>query len=345
VPQFAERVHAVIAQMQTGQYFNQLVGRPKPHSRRSAPEVMFLRESEGHPAHTIIIPTFEHAATIARNLKLMEAACTLPHDLIIIDDASSDQTAEICVSYLQHAINKRLIGATVLRNPVPIFETACDNIGFVITRTECFIEVQADIQIHEHGFDQVLSAALQDFPTSSTISGRAGHAYLDPPNRWPWDRARFTERQLATSVGLMNEAIQNATFADQFKGFVYQVETVNRGPWALRKTDLLAHGYLDEGGFFLGADDHDLNRRMFEGAGRRPLYVPLNISSPLADGAQRRQRTGVNAEVWSELRSSRSGSAEYHRFLKSLSGKRTGPTPIRWQRPQASLGGYGTPAK
>ena len=85
------------------------------------------------------------------------------------------------------------------------------------------------------------------------------------------------------------------------RGKVYRCETVNRGPWALLKTDLDRHGYLDEQYFFLGNDDHDYHRRLFETEGRRPLYVPTSIYSPRRLGASRRARTGDNRTIFDML--------------------------------------------
>ena len=92
---------------------------------------------------------------------------------------------------------------------------------------------------------------------------------------------------------------------------------MNRGPWVLLKSDLERHGYLDERHFFQGNDDHDYHRRVFEADGRRPLYVPIALYAPLALGAVRRTRTGLNREIFAALKAEKRGSPEFHRFLES----------------------------
>jgi hypothetical protein len=82
------------------------------------------------------------------------------------------------------------------------------------------------------------------------------------------------------------------------------------------KSDLERVGYLDERFFFLGRDDHDYHRRLFESDGRRPLYVPLSLYAPLHLGAVRQPRTGVNREVYEMLRADKRGSPAFLRFVR-----------------------------
>ena len=44
----------------------------------------------------------------------------------------------------------------------------------------------------------------------------------------------------------------------------------------------------------------------------------MSLHAPLALGAARRPRTGVNREVFNDLSSEKRGSPAFHRFLKSL---------------------------
>ena len=93
---------------------------------------------------------------------------------------------------------------------------------------------------------------------------------------------------------------------------------MNRGPWLVLKRDLEQHGYLDERHFFLGNDDHDYHRRLFEAEGRRPLYVPMAIHAPLGLGANRRKRSEINKKIFDRLSAEKRGSPAFHRFLASI---------------------------
>jgi hypothetical protein len=119
-------------------------------------------------------------------------------------------------------------------------------------------------------------------------------------------------------VGLCGKAIETPEVINNIKGQIYRCETVNRGPWMVFKSDLERHGYLDERHFFQGNDDHDYHRRLFGAEGRRPLYVPVSLYAPLALGAQRRTRTGVNRRVFEALKAEKRGSPAFHDFINSL---------------------------
>jgi hypothetical protein len=205
--------------------------------------------------------------------------------------------------------------ATIIRNPAPIYETACDNLGFALAETEIIVEVQADIQIREPAYDALFLRALDTTPTPSALSGRCGHTFT-ALGRGAGIRSLF-RRTPPQSVGLCGKTIDTPEIVNPIRGLMYRCETVNRGPWAVLKSDLERHGYLDERHFFQGNDDHDYHRRVFETDGRRPLYVPIALYAPLALGAVRRSRTGLNREIFAALKAEKRGSPEYKRFLAS----------------------------
>lgn len=66
-------------------------------------------------------------------------------------------------------------------------------------------------------------------------------------------------------------------------------ETVMRGPLAIRRTAYELLGGLDVNSFFLGFDDHDLALRGWLSAGLRSAYMPIQFTSPLADGSTRQR--------------------------------------------------------
>jgi hypothetical protein len=70
---------------------------------------------------------------------------------------------------------------------------------------------------------------------------------------------------------------------------------------------------------------------MLAHAGRLPVYAPLQIRSPEADGATRRARSGLNLEIYEELARTRTWSKE---FLEFLAGYR----PFFHSRPLEDLG-------
>ena len=246
-------------------------------------------------AYSIVTPTFEHASSIADYLDATLRSASLPFHWIIVDDGSRDGTADRVEAWLAAHPSPRIARATVIRNQRPMFETACDNIGFRVAETDVVIEIQADIHVREPRFDALMLEALETSPKPSAISARCGHTFA-----------------------ALTRAIETPHIIETIRGNLYRCETVNRGPWLVLKRDLERQGYLDERHFFLGNDDHDYHRRLFEAEGRRPLYVPMAIHAPLGLGANRRKRSGINKEIFDRLSAEKRGSPAFHRFLASI---------------------------
>jgi glycosyltransferase involved in cell wall biosynthesis len=310
-------IERLLADLESGSYFARLVNNPEPHPLRKPPEVVLHRKLSSRAPHfTIVTPAFEHAETLVKNMQSIMASASLPFDWIVIDDGSTDATAHVARELLEAATTPLLAAATVLRNPVPIYETACDNLGFYAAETELVMEIQADIEVEEPAFDRLLARAVQTSPTPSAVSGRCGHTFAFLGRRTLLQHVLPSKKQV--SIGLCGALVEAPDEIESIKGRLYRCETVNRGPWLVLKRDLERHGYLDERFFFLGNDDHDYHRRLFQAEARRPIYVPMSIQSPLGVGAARRERTGLNREVFEILRAEKGGSPGFRRFMKSL---------------------------
>jgi len=310
-------IDALRRRYDSGEYFASLLHCPAPHRLRQPPALVYHATLNGlAPRFTIVMPTFNHAANIEDSLGAVAAAASLPFDCVVVDDGSEDDTVERVTSFFASGRSSLLARATVVRNPVPIYETACDNLGFTLAETEIIVEVQADIQIREPAFDALFLRACATTPTPSAVSGRCGHTF-----RWLGTNSPFRSlllRAARESIGLCGKTIQTPDVIEPIRGRMYRCETVNRGPWVVRKSDLERHGFLDERHFFLGQDDHDYHRRLFQAEGRRPLYVATSLHAPLMLGAARRRRTGVNRDVFNELSAEKRGSPDFHRFMNSL---------------------------
>lgn len=310
-------IDAFFASVESGRYFSRLVNAPSPHARRTTPELLYHATlSRMEPAFTVVTPVFDHSSILQGHMKSVAESASLPFDWIIIDDGSDDGTSETAKRFFESGHCGLASGATIISNRVPIYETACDNVGFTLAETQIIIEIQADIQIREPAFDRLFLQALRTSPAPSAISGRCGHTFAFLRRRGNPLRRLFGEER-KESVGLCGRSIETPERIDAIKGRTYRCETVNRGPWLLLKSDLEKHGYLDERFFFLGNDDHDYHRRLFDAEGRRPLYVPMSLYSPLHLGAARRRRRGVNREVFEMLSAERQGSPAFREFLAS----------------------------
>jgi glycosyltransferase involved in cell wall biosynthesis len=319
-------IERVLRSHDSGEYFSRLVNHPAPHRLRRTPELVYhaaLNTLE--PRFTVVTPTFNHELVVGDAINATATTASLPFDYIIVDDGSEDGTLQRARSFFESRPSPLMARATIVRNPVPVYETASDNLGFTLAETEIVIEVQADIQIREPAFDRLFLRALSTVPTPSAISGRCGHTFsiLRPRSHI----RTLLGRSSHESVGLCGKAIDTPDVVNPIRGQMYRCETVNRGPWLLLKSDLERHGYLDERHFFQGNDDHDYHRRVFAADARRPLYVPIALYAPLALGAVRRRRTGLNRDVFNALNAEKRGSPAFNRFLDSL-GPSTAPAAI-----------------
>lgn len=319
-------IERVLRSHDSGEYFARLVNRPAPHAFRRTPEIVYHAALNAvEPRFTMVTPAFDHEAIIGDAIDRAAVSASLPFDCIIVDDGSTDQTAARARSVFESRPSL-IARATIIRNPVPIYETASDNLGFALAETEIIVEVQADIQIREPAFDALFVRALSTSPTPSALSGRCGHAFASLGPRGI--RSLFRRAPRPQFVGLCGKTIDTPEIVNPIRGRMYRCETVNRGPWVLLKSDLERHRYLDERYFFQGNDDHDYHRRVFETDARRPVYVPIALYAPLALGAVRRTRTGLNREVFAALKAEKRGSPAFHRFLGSL-GPSSPPEEIR----------------
>jgi glycosyltransferase involved in cell wall biosynthesis len=310
-------IDALLRRYESGEYFLRLINHPEPHRLRQAPVLVYYATLNAiEPRFTIVMPTFNHESNVQDSLEAAATAASLPFDCIIVDDGSEDVTVERATSFFESRRHPLVTRATIIRNPVPVYETACDNLGFALAETEIVVEVQADIQIREPAFDALFLRAYSTSPAPSAISGRCGHTF--GLLRSGGFLRSLTRRPSRESIGLCGKAIETPDVIDPIRGQMYRCETVNRGPWAVFKSDLQRHGYLDERHFFQGNDDHDYHRRLFDAEGRRPLYVPLSLHAPLALGAVRRRRTGVNRDVFNTLNAEKHGSPAFRQFLNSL---------------------------
>ena len=265
------------------------------------------------------MPVFNQEKNIR---KVLEKICQAAHksfDLIVINDASTDssqvQLENFCINAPSEA--KKICTLKIVKNAHPLYETASDNIGFKLATTEFIIEIQADIHIEEPGFDAKLISAMEQFQLSA-VSGRHIHSFslLDGPKRWTKYPFRALKEKFSRSslqAGLVGRRIFSRQIVET--GVCYRGETCARGPWLLKKSDLHRYGYLDEKHFFLGNDDHDFHRRMYQETGRVPGYVPLDIYSIEQDGSTRRARSGLNLEIYKWLQRNKNGSDAYQKFL------------------------------
>jgi glycosyltransferase involved in cell wall biosynthesis len=105
------------------------------------------------PTVSVVIPAHDAERTLGAVLAALAAQDAPPDEVIVVDDASTDATAEIAA----HA------GATVVRNEQPLYAGGARNRGWEAATGDvvCFLDSDA---IPQPGWGAGLRAALMEFP-------------------------------------------------------------------------------------------------------------------------------------------------------------------------------------
>ena len=284
--------------------YNDLVPvKQPPHPFLEPFEVISINKSDSKPNVSVIIPVFNKERIICNMLDNLIASLTTNYELIIIDDASSDNSKEIITNYLK---NKN-IRHVFISTSVPIFETACDNLGFFIAEGFYLLEIQSDMIIHDKGFDKRMIDALNNNKFSS-VSGRSCHSWFDVLGT---KLKIINILKLKSPISLIlfgtgekgyvgKNLYNNILVGSPLLGEVYEADTNCRGPWLINKYLLKKIGPLDTDKFFLGYDDHDFNLRGSE-LGFRSGYTPVIMTCDKNNSSSFQVKTNKNKEIYDYL--------------------------------------------
>ena len=245
--------------------------------------------------YTLVLPVFNQEKIIYDFIKNNDQYACLPYNLIAIFDCCSDNSLVHFMAALQDLKSSLLVQVAIVVTAVPYFETACDNIGFLLSETDFIIETQPDLFMATKDYDRKLLDVLRN-PKVSCVSGRCGHA-LAELFTYPKIQGMLVRRAAKRArVGLFfgAQVETHGLLVDDSLDVAYYCETVNRGPMAFRKSDLVQMDYFDQENFFLGSDEHDFNLRTWLTTGQLPAYLPLKISSKLEWGSTRKKRDPLN---------------------------------------------------
>ncbi len=291
--------------------------------------------SNDAPEVAVVVPMFRRHGRVAPILNRLVNSLTLPTELIIIDDASPDDTLSEILSWTNELQrNCRTIRRVqILRNRWAQFETYCEKVAISRTSAPFIITVQADMELHDYGFDDRLVRALRAHSDLAAITGRSVHTFAALGGfQWePWVfgrvglKVKALIRSPQESASRVKKADQgkilsdifpelpefevygragrsgvlitsNPALSEEHKSRVWIGETICRGPIAYNRAVFDVIGGLDSMRFFLGNDDHDFCARAAY-LGYRVGYAPVSFRSPLDQGTTRERRT-----YWTRLR-------------------------------------------
>lgn len=124
---------------------------------------------------SVVMPVFNQEDRIDTVLTALVHCMSLPFELIIINDCSSDGSALAIESFLTHLLAgppKLLVRFLFVDNTEPKYETACDALGFGLSTGKFLLEIQADMVLEQVGFDAKLLRALETYDDILMVSGR-----------------------------------------------------------------------------------------------------------------------------------------------------------------------------
>ena len=236
--------------------------------------------------YSIITPVYNQEDIIVRNIKSYINNTNDNFEIIIILDSCSDNTKENVLNFLKtfKCDNKNFIQIQILETTEPLFETKCDNIGFKLAQGKYLLEIQADMEMTQLGYNTQLTKPFNLLTNVIAVSGRCAHNLYR-----------------SGGVGKLGRTIENSI--DQLKiekNIFYTYETCNRGPLLLDKDKVIELNYLDEENYFLDNSDHDLMARAYILKKYICGYVPIDFNAPLENGSTRKQKDEQNMTKFNE---------------------------------------------
>jgi glycosyltransferase involved in cell wall biosynthesis len=242
--------------------------------------------------YSIVVPIYNQEAILQHNLSAIVEFTVDTYELILIVDCCSDNTESRALEWgnSHDPLPENCCRIVILKSETPLFECAADNIGFSIARAPYLLEIQADMEMTERGYNRALKRPFEVRNDILGVSGRCCHGLYG-----------------GFCIGRAGEMIEAPPDPSLSNTTFYAYETCNRGPLLLDHAKLKDLGYLDEQNFYLDNSDHDLFARGW--ALRRWIcgYVPIDFKSPLANGSTRKPRDPVNERALAARRARSNG--------------------------------------
>lgn len=239
--------------------------------------------------YSVVMPVYNQETIITKNINSIINNIIGTFEIFIILDFCFDKTKQMIMKFLQknhNSMPKSLNRIVIFENKeIPLFETKCDNIGFKNSLGKYCLEIQADMEMCEYGFNKQLTRPFEKIENVIAVSGRCTHNL-------------FGSFKGVGKTGInINKPIEKLG-VDRNK--FYSMETCNRGPLLIEREKLVQLNYLDEAHYFLGGDDHDLMARAYLNHKYICGYTPINFNAPLSHGSCR-SRNKINNEKMKKI--------------------------------------------
>ena len=131
----------------------------------------------GSATISVVIPCFNSTTTIERALRSVEHQTTKPHEVLVVDDASSDNTVSIIEQFARtSSLNIRVIKQSVNGGP-----SVARNAAWNVATGEFVAFLDADDQWHPQKLEFQISA-FQLVPDASMCT--TGYVFNSQPTSW-----------------------------------------------------------------------------------------------------------------------------------------------------------------
>ena len=208
------------------------------------------------PVFSVLMTVHNAAPYIDPHLRGLLEKTTGSWELVIAFDSCSDVSFPVALRTVTDYILSpvfdcfsTLIRVVMLESLIPAFETSSDNAAMKMAHngSTFFLLVQADIQVTEIGWNEWLTLPILLYEDIFAVSARCAHQYFSAQ--------AYTEICDHFPIELPFNRL------DKLRGQLHIMDTVNRGPLALRALVTRQLGYLDDRNFMLSDDDHNLMMR------------------------------------------------------------------------------------
>jgi cellulose synthase/poly-beta-1,6-N-acetylglucosamine synthase-like glycosyltransferase len=199
---------------------------------------------------TVLVPAYNEAGSITDTVKSLQEQTVPIHEIIVIDDVSSDETSAVA----------RALGVKVLRPPKNTGSKAgAQNYALAFVTTEYTLAIDADTTLATDGVERLMTAFID--PGVVAASGFVLPRHV----KTIWERGRYVEYLFAF------------TFYKQIQDY-YSKPMISSGCFSMYRTDVLK----ENGGWQTRtlAEDMDLTWSYYA-KGYRVKFIPEALCYPI----------------------------------------------------------------
>lgn len=314
----------IIELIKYNNYVNKLIKKPDKNKNRKDAEIVLFKNFVNNNSnvtidYSIVTPIYNQECIICTNLKSVLVNTLGNYEIILIIDGCTDNSEDKVVKLFEKLItdNKVPLGLkklTILRQPTGVYETSCDNLGFIVSEGTYIVEIQADMKMITLGYNILLSRPVRAGLCDNKVfmvSGRASHNITTKMKGLigKGKMSKLVDKPLHIEYNEMNKFYVNATIC--------------RGPLLIVNDKLMEMGYLDEHNFVQGNDDIDLSLRAYFEKGWVVGYYPIEFYAPLANSSMQKNKKIKTAykDDYFEMRKNRGNGGFFLEVCSNLGDK------------------------